>query len=287
MEAAIFDAHRHIGALPAHPFYGGPPVVPATRQLATVPQLMAQLDEEGTERALVVPNYGVPDPDLAFAFNELVLEAAGRDDRIVAALWTSARPEDADRTRTALALAGERGVRALKISFLLGGRPTDPACRALLDRIFQTAMDHDLVVHVHTSPGGASDIDEVGNLVDWYGEQVAIHLVHLGGGMSGHIKLIGGRFFDWIEAGKRVYTDASWAIGFAPRWLLGEIEARGYGEDRVLFASDQPWGDREGELVRMQAAARGTELTERVFRASFAQLYDHRPRPHRKEANRP
>ena len=34
--------------------------------------------------------------------------------------------------------------------------------------------------------------------------------------MSGHIKLIGGRFFDWIAAGKRVYTDTSWAIGFAP-----------------------------------------------------------------------
>ncbi|MGI8751181.1 MAG: hypothetical protein ACR2MN_02510 [Acidimicrobiales bacterium] len=34
--------------------------------------------------------------------------------------------------------------------------------------------------------------------------------------MSGHIKLIGGRFFDWVAAGKRVYTDASWAIGFGP-----------------------------------------------------------------------
>ena len=27
--------------------------------------------------------------------------------------------------------------------------------------------------------------------------------------MSGHIKLIGGRFFDWIAAGKQVYTDTS------------------------------------------------------------------------------
>lgn len=273
MEMAVWDAHRHIGALPAYGFYGGAPVTPSTHQLATVDQLIAELDSEGTERALVLPNYGVPDPDLAFGFNDLVLEAAERDDRILAALWTSARPEDAERNERALALAGEHGVAALKLSFLLGGHPTDPACRPQLDRIFATARRHRLVVHVHTSPGAASDIDQVANLVEWYGDDVAIHLVHLGGGMSGHIKLIGGRFFDWIEAGKRVYTDASWAIGFAPRWLMTEIEKRGVGADRILFASDEPWSDRAGELARMITATPGTELAEMVFRENFRKLY--------------
>jgi hypothetical protein len=91
--------------------------------------------------------------------------------------------------------------------------------------------------------------------------------------VSGHIKLIGGRFFDWIGAGKRVYTDASWAVGFAPRWLAGEIERRGLGHDRVLFASDEPWSDRPGELARMQAAVRDGELARRVFVDNFAALY--------------
>ena len=283
MPMRVLDAHRHLGALPAYPFYGGPPVQPALRQFATVDELMAQLDEEGTERALVIPNYGVPDPDLAFGFNDLVLEAATRDDRILAALWTSARPGDEERTESALALAGEAGVAALKLSFLLGGRPTDDACRPLLDRIFDTARQHGLVVHVHTSPGAASDIDQVGHLVDWYGDEVAIHLVHLGGGMSGHIKLIGGRFFDWIAAGKRVYTDASWAIGFAPGWLMSEIEARGIGADRVLFASDQPWSDREGELARMTAACPSSELARHVFQDNFTRLYDSSRTNHRKD----
>lgn len=236
--------------------------------------LLADLDAEGTERALVLPNYGVPDPDVAFGFNELCLDAASRDDRVRAALWVSPRPDDAARTDKALGLAGEHGVRALKLSFLLGGSPTDEACRPGLERIFATAAEHDLVVHVHTSPGGASDIDQVGTLVERFGDDVAIHLVHLGGGVSGHIKLIGGRFFDWIAAGKRVYTDASWAVGFAPRWLLAEIERRGYGEDRVLFASDEPWSDRDGELARMQAAAASDELARRVFHDNFAALYD-------------
>ncbi|MHC5907357.1 amidohydrolase family protein [Streptomyces sp. S6] len=270
----VCDAHRHLGVLPAFPFYAGPPVHPDTTARATIAQLVADLDAEGTERALVIPNYGVPDPAIAFSFNELVVEAAQFDDRIRAGLWVSPRPEDEHRTTRALSLAQEPGVKALKLSFLLGGRPTDPACRPHLDRIFATAARHDLVVHVHTSPGAASDIDEVGRLVDWYADQVAVHLVHFGGGMSGHIKLAGSRFFDWITAGKRVYTDLSWAIGFLPYWLAQEIERRGIGHDRVLFASDQPWGDFTGEHARMTAATGGGELARRVFHDTFAALYD-------------
>ena len=162
---------------------------------------------------------------------------------------------------------------ALKTSFLLGGRADDPDCQVQLDRVFGTAREHGLVVHVHTSPGGTSDINEVGLLVDKYADDVKIHLVHLGGGMSGHIKLISTRFFDWIEAGKQVYTDTSWAIGFAPRWLAAEIERRGIGYDRVLFASDEPWGDQPGEYARLRAAAGDGELADLIFRGTFDQLY--------------
>ena len=267
------DAHRHLGILPAYPFYGGPPVRPDLGARATIAELIADMDAEGTARALVIPNYGVPDPDVAFSFNELVLEAAAADDRIRAALWVSAKEADAERTAKALALAGEPGVRALKLSFLLGGRVDDPAGQPQLDAIFAAARQHGLVVHVHTSPGAASDIDEVGQLVDRYADDVAIHLVHFGGGMSGHIKLAGTRFFDWIAAGKRVYTDLSWAIGFAPRWLAAEIERRGAGHDRVLFASDQPWGDYDGEFAKLSAVTGDGELGRRVFGGTFADLY--------------
>ncbi|MQA33610.1 amidohydrolase family protein [Modestobacter roseus] len=269
----VHDAHRHLGVLPAHPFYGGPPVNPDTTARATIDQLIADLDAEGTERALVIPNYGVPDVSASFALNELVVEAAQRDERVRAGLWTSPRPQDAAHTDKALALAGEDGVTALKLSFLLGGGVDDEACRPQLDAIFDAARAHGLVVHVHTSPGAASDIDQVGRLVDRYADDVAVHLVHLGGGMSGHIKLIGSRFFDWVAAGKRVYTDTSWAIGFAPRWLAAEIERHGIGADRVLFASDQPWGDFAGEHARLLAAVAGTELTDLVFRTNFQTLH--------------
>jgi uncharacterized protein len=271
---SLADAHRHLGTLPAYAFYGGPAVHPDVSARATVDQLLADLDAEGTERALVIPNYGVPDVSITFALNDLVLEAAARDDRVRAGIFVSPRPQDAVLNDKALALAGEPGVRALKTTFLLGGGADDEACVPQLDAIFATAQTHDLIVHVHTSPGAASDIDRVGQLVERYGDEVKIHLVHLGGGMSGHIKLISGRFFDWIAAGKRVYTDTSWAIGFAPRWLAAEIDARGIGHDRVLFASDEPWGDHAGEYARLVAAAGDGELARHVFADNFAALYD-------------
>ncbi|WP_433305286.1 amidohydrolase family protein [Actinoplanes sp. CA-030573] len=263
------DAHRHLGLLPAYPFYGGPPVNPDVTARATIAELLKDLDREGTERALILPNYGVPDPDVAFGFNDLVVEAAQQDDRIRCGLWVSAQERDRARTVKALGLAGERGVRALKLSFLLGGGVDDPG----LETIFGAAREHDLTVHVHTSPGAASDIDQVGRLVERFGDDVRIHLVHFGGGMSGHIKLIGSRFFDWVAAGKRVYTDLSWAIGFAPRWLVTEIDRRGLGHDRVLFASDEPWGDHAGESARLRAAVAGRELSDAVFHTNFETLY--------------
>ena len=270
----LCDGHRHLGVLPAYPFYGGPPVNPDVSARATLDELISDLDAEGTERALVIPNYGVPDVAKTFELNHLVLDAAARDDRIRAGLFVSPRPQDAELTTAALALAGEQGVRALKTTFLLGGAVDDPDCLVQLDRIFATAREHNLIVHVHTSPGAASDIDRVGTLVERYGDDTKIHLVHFGGGMSGHIKLIGGRFFDWIVAGKRVYTDLSWAIGFAARWLAAEIDRRGIGHDRILFASDEPWGDHAGEYARMAAATGDGELGRQVFVDTFAALYD-------------
>ena len=92
--------------------------------------------------------------------------------------------------------------------------------------------------------------------------------MHLGGGVSGHIKLIGGRFFDWVAAGKRVYTDTSWSVGFAPRWLAAEIERRGVGHDRVLFASDEPWfADAQADCRFMHClpVRRGVVVADRIL----------------------
>src|SRR5438093_5698407 len=109
----VNDAHRHLGKMPAFPFYGGPPCNPDMLARGSVAELIAALDRAGVERALVLPNYGVPDASVSFGVNPLVVEAAAADDRIRCGL-----PQDAELNTAALALAGEHGVAALKTSFL-------------------------------------------------------------------------------------------------------------------------------------------------------------------------
>ena len=88
--------------MPAFPFYGGPPVQPDIAARATVTELIADIAREGTERALVLPNYGVPDASVSFSFNPLVLEAAAADDRIRCGLWVSPASAGRRAHRTAL-----------------------------------------------------------------------------------------------------------------------------------------------------------------------------------------
>ena len=87
MSLTRHDGHRHLGALPAFAFFGGPPINPAPQAPVDVAQLLADLDRERVERALVLPNYGVPVPEIAFQHNGLVLEACAKDDRVLGGLW--------------------------------------------------------------------------------------------------------------------------------------------------------------------------------------------------------
>ena len=48
---------------------------------------------------------------------------------------------------------------------------------------------------------------------------------------------------------------------------------RGVGHDRILFATDAPWGDFEGEHARLAAAAGDGELADHFFRRNFEALY--------------
>ncbi len=54
---------------------------------------------------------------------------------------------------------------------------------------------------------------------------------------------------------------------------MQEIERRGVGQDRLLFASDEPWGDHTGELARLGAAAGDGELANLFLRGNFEALY--------------
>jgi predicted TIM-barrel fold metal-dependent hydrolase len=212
--------------------------------------------------------------------NPLVLESVQSNDRLTGAIWVSFLPRNRDLTMEALKHAGERGIVALKTTFLLGGNPDpgtwDDETRQIAEACFRAAEEQDLVFHFHTSPGGNADISNYIPMVEQYGKRVKIHLVHFGGGVSGHIRLVP-RFLDWVEQGYKVYTDTTWAIGFGSRWLLHDIERRGVGHDRVLFASDEPWSDFWGEFWKINGAHCSEELKDRIFYRNFEDLYGHKP----------
>ena len=52
------DAHRHLGVLPAYPFYGGPPVSADTGARATIAELIADMDAEHLLRQIT--RHGAP-----------------------------------------------------------------------------------------------------------------------------------------------------------------------------------------------------------------------------------
>ena len=273
----VIDAHSHIGEMAAWKFYNlTEPVKPTVYEFATPKAYLDHLDGFGVERGLVLPNYGIPVQEQPFSLNDLVLDAVQHNDRLVGGLWVSFLPQNAAHTHKTLELAGESRIKALKTTFLLGGNPDpnswDEETRAVADACFDAAERHDLVFHFHTSPGGASDINNYVPMVERYGKRVKIYLVHFGGGVSGHIKLVP-QFLDWVEQGFKVYCDTTWSIGFGARWLLTEIERRGVGEDRVLFASDEPWSDFWGEYWKINGAPVSSELKNRVFHANYEALY--------------
>jgi uncharacterized protein len=273
----VIDAHSHIGEMAAWRFYNlAEPVKPTVYEFATPQDYLRQLDSVGVERGLVLPNYGIPVQEQPFSLNELVLDAAQNNDRVVGGLWVSFLPQNKELTLKTLELAGERGSVALKTTFLLGGNPDpnswDDDTREIAEACFDAAERHDLVFHFHTSPGGNSDINNFIPLVEKYGKRVKVYLVHFGGGVSGHIKLVP-QFLDWVEQGYKVYCDTTWTIGFGPRWLMTEIERRGVGEDRVLFASDEPWSDFWGEYWKINGAPVGDELKARILHQNFEDLY--------------
>jgi len=159
----IIDAHCHIGEIPPWKFYDlEHPVKPIVYDYPSPKEFIKNhMDYFKIERALTMSNYGVPIHELSFDLNDVVMDAATTSDRILAAIWVSFLPRNAELTRKALKLASETRVVALKTTFLLGGNPDpnswDEETLALADEIFDVCEKHDLMFHFHTSPGGNSN----------------------------------------------------------------------------------------------------------------------------------
>ena len=105
----IIDAHCHIGEIPPWKFYDlEHPVKPTVYDWPDKKAFMkGHMEEFKVERALIMSNYGVPIHELSFDLNDVVMDAATSTDRLLAAIWVSFLPRNAELTRKALKLASE------------------------------------------------------------------------------------------------------------------------------------------------------------------------------------
>ncbi|WP_424769208.1 amidohydrolase family protein [Paenibacillus sp. sgz302251] len=274
----VFSVHNHVGHLDPWAFYESEePISPADPGPETPEELDFFMKCRGIEKTLIIPNYGIPVQAQPFSHNELVANLCKQGGgKVAGALWVSGLPQNRERTEEALKLLDQPGIKALKMSYLLGGTADpnkwDEQTLLLHETIFQAAIERDIAIHFHTSPGAGSDITGFFELIKRWGKDLKIHLVHMGGGVSGHIRLLS-HWKELIEGGYRVYLDTSWAIGFAVRKLLQDLDRTGIGVDRVMFGCDEPWSDFESEFWKIQGVKVSDEIKERIFWANAEDMY--------------
>jgi predicted TIM-barrel fold metal-dependent hydrolase len=274
----IFDAHSHIGTMIPYKYYGLPePIQPTWFEFEDAKAVIKDMDAFGVERRMLISNYGIPDSTQPFTLQPLVQDACEHNDRFVGAIWCSPMFKDKPLVDEALKHAGDKGIKALKVTCLLGGsyKPSDwdADTRAHWDHMVDVCEQNNLVFHMHTSPGGSSDISNEIEFIKLYGKRIKIYVVHFGGGVSGHIKF-GPQFIGLVKEGYKIWGDFTWSVGFGPRWMLHTLQETGECWDRFLFASDTPWSDFWGEYYKLEGCDVSEELKNRIFYQNAVDLYD-------------
>jgi predicted TIM-barrel fold metal-dependent hydrolase len=278
VQRRVFDAHSHIGALGSYPYYGAKtPVNPTVIEYPDTASMIKHMDDHGVERAMIIPNYGIPDSTLSFKYNPLVIDSLEHNDRFVGAIWVSPVLKDRPLNQEAIKHAGDKGVKALKATCLLGGTykiaDWDADTKALWEELIDCCEANNLIFVLHTSPGGTSDISNLLTLIREYGKRIRIYVVHMGGGVSGNIKYVP-VFFDLVKEGYKVYGDFTWSPGFGSRWMITELQERGEAWDRIMFAADTPWSDFWSEYYRIEYMNVSEELKDRLYYVNATELYE-------------
>lgn len=275
----VMDAHSHIGPMDPWKYYDNPIAVnPTVIDYPTVEAYHAFMDKYGVKRALVCPNYGIPVHEQPFSLNQLVVDAVKKSDRLVGGIWVSNLPRNKELTYEALKFAGEPSIACLKMTYLLGGSPDpdkyDEVQEELTEAIVSTCEKYDLTLQTHSSSGGGSDISNYYRFVEKYAKRIRVHIIHMGGGVSGHIKMVP-KFVQWVKDGYKVYTDGCWAVGFSQRYLVDEIaKAGGIGEDNILWGSDEPWSDLPSEYWKWEGLDNiSEEFKNKIFWKNAERVY--------------
>jgi len=250
------------------------------RELDSPEKILASLDRNRAERAVLVPIYS-PDRNYAYHLNSLVLETAKRaPERIIPGLWIDPSPSMGDHLDTTLKMAQDNNVYVLKTAsqtweadYSPDPATWDSAFKSLMERILTYAKNTDAIIQMHTG-SGKSDIQVIEKLIRYAGPGITFHLVHMGHTVDGQFYLIP-RLKEWRESGLHVVCDTSWSGGFAVRWLFDLAADSCILRDAIMFASDEPWSIFQAEYAKIMDAAQGNEkLLDAVLWSNSARIYN-------------
>ncbi len=274
----VFDAHFHIGPYGTQTAFGRIVTpIPAAHDHHAGADCAAYLRRHDLAGGVVVPTY-LEDQHAAFAYNRLLLDAVTRHETLYGGLWVSPLPEVETWNREALALLPHPGIRALKMAsntwlpFGINPSTWSTRIRRNVEEILDAAAMHGLVLHCHTGYLPGADPLDFDAFLRRYGDRATYQLVHLGEAIAPAFRFVP-RFVEWIEAGYDVYTDTSVVPGFAPGWLLAELDRRNLGFGRLLFATDTPWGRFPSEYWKVEGLDIDEPLKDRLFYENAARLY--------------
>ena len=144
--------------------------------------------------------------------------------------------------------------------------------RRQMERILEHARLHNLVIHFHTGYLAGAHPLEFSAFMRTYGHAATYQLVHMGEAIAPVFSFVP-RFVGWIEEGMQVFTDTSLVPGFGPPWLLEVLDEHNLGYDRVLFATDTPWGRYPAEHAKIETMEVNSAVLEAIFWGNAAQLY--------------
>lgn len=146
----------------------------------------------------------------------------------------------------------------------------DGSLRERMEVVFEIVRRRNLVLQFHTGKSGAVASQNYAALVKSYPE-FKYHFVHMGCSSKGHYVFVP-LFCRLIEEGYHVWADTCWARGFAVRWIVSEL-AKIDALDRLLFASDEPWGDFPSESHKILGLKIDEEIKRKILYDNAEKLY--------------
>jgi predicted TIM-barrel fold metal-dependent hydrolase len=254
----VFDAHSHIGEWGRWEMKENE-VQPFDREFLDIEDLRDYMEGYGVERQIVMPHYH-PDLSKTFELNTLAAEMSSEENIYGAVFVEPSHPEE---TQEALEIAGSnKGIVALKTSAGAWNSSYDPESwsedeRMVMEKVLKFSARNDVPVQFHTGHTDSAP-EKLFKIIDKYPEAV-YHLVHSGGIAGGHFAALP-RILDRLET-HEVYCDTSWSRGFAPRWFYRELSRRD-ALDRMMFATDEPWGDFPSEFHKILGLKKETDISE-------------------------